>query len=64
MTKQEALDHYGGLRALAAALDLWPQTVSAWREYPPRPWQYTIYVKSNHALLPEDMKNGTTQKGQ
>lgn len=35
MKKQAAVDHFGGVSELAAALRLTPAAVSQWGEYPP-----------------------------
>ena len=50
MTTQEAIDHYGSIRALADALDMWPQVIYRWGEYPPMARQYEIQVKTKNKL--------------
>lgn len=57
MTTQEAIDYFGGVKELGAALGIWPQGIAHWKEHPPIPQQYHIYYKSNNTLLPEDLKN-------
>jgi len=37
MRKREAIKHFGGVRQLAAALNIWPTAVSQWGDtIPPR----------------------------
>lgn len=60
MTTQEVLDHYGGIKRVCAALDLFPQSVYAWGEHPPALRQYQIQVLTNNKLkVEEDLINGT-----
>ena len=35
MNKQAAIDHFGSVAALAAAIDTTPSAISQWGEYPP-----------------------------
>lgn len=62
MKTQEAIDYFGGTKGLAAALGIWPQGIKHWKEYPPIAQQYHIYYKSNHALLPEEIKDEQNTK--
>lgn len=50
MTTQEALEHYGGIKQLAKALDVWPQAIYKWGERPPRSKQFELQVLSNNKL--------------
>lgn len=50
MTKQEAIKYFGGVKALADALGVWPQAVYAWPDDLPRSRQFEIQVKSKGAL--------------
>jgi len=50
MTTQEALDYYGGIKPLAAALDVYPQAIKNWGERPPRGRQYELYVLTDKQL--------------
>ena len=50
MTTREAIDHFGGIKALADALGVWPQAVYAWGENPPMSKQYEIEVKTSGSL--------------
>ena len=50
MTTQDAIDYYGGIKELAAALDVWPQVIYRWGDYPPRARQYELQVKTQGAL--------------
>lgn len=62
MTKQEAIDHFGDIRALSSVLDVWPHTIYKWGEFPPLAQQYVIHVKSGFKLIPEDMKSEENNK--
>ena len=42
MTTQEAIDHFGGVKELAAALGIWPQAVYKWGDTVPRAREYEI----------------------
>ncbi len=50
MTTKEAIEYYGGRKALADALGVWPQVIYAWGEYPPMARQYELEVKTDGAL--------------
>jgi len=50
MTTKEALDYYGGHKYLAAALDIYPQSIYAWGDHPPKAKQFELYVISDRAL--------------
>lgn len=50
MTTQEAINHYGGRKALADALGVWPQVIYAWGERPPMARQYELEVKTGGKL--------------
>lgn len=51
MTTQESIDHYGSIRALAAALGITPQAVYAWGDTPPELAQYKLQVITDGALV-------------
>lgn len=53
MKTQEAIEHFGSIRKLADALDIWPHTIYRWGEYPPKAKQYEIEVKSKGKLRAE-----------
>lgn len=62
MTTQEAVEYYGGLKALAAALNVYPQAIKNWGDRPPRGRQYELYVLTNQELeIDEDFVNGPTK---
>ena len=61
MKTQEAIDHFRGVKGLAVALNIYPQTIHQWGEYPPKGRQYELQVITNCALLAEGM-NLHTQK--
>lgn len=50
MTTQEAIQHFGSLKKLADALDIWPQVIYKWGERPPIARQYELQVKTNGVL--------------
>ena len=54
MTTKEAIDHFGGIRQLAEALDVWPHGIYRWGDYPPKQRQYEIQVKSGGELKAEE----------
>jgi hypothetical protein len=57
MTTQQAIMHYGSIKALADALGIWPQVIYRWGDNPPMARQYELQVKTNNALK-ADNKNG------
>lgn len=56
MTKQEAVDFFGGTKELAHVAGVWPHTIYKWEEVPIA-HQYLFYVKSEFKLIPGDMVN-------
>lgn len=54
MTTSEAISHYGSIRALAVALDVWPHTIYKWGDKPPELQQYRIERLTNGALKADD----------
>ena len=50
MTTKEAIEYYGGVKNLAKALGVWPQTIYIWGERPPMGRQYELEVKTSGAL--------------
>ncbi len=59
MLKKDAVKHFGGIKTLAAILDVWPQTVTGWPDILPENRAYEVYYKSGHKvpLRPEDYEN-------
>ena len=57
MTTQQAIDFFGGLKYLAQALDLYPQAIQHWGEYPPNGRQYELEVKT-YGKLKAEKSNG------
>ena len=53
MTTQQAIDHYGSIKALADALGVWPQVIYRWGKYPPMSRQYELQVKTKNKLKAE-----------
>lgn len=56
MTTKEAIDHYGGIKQLAAELGIWAHVIYRWGEHPPKARQYEIQVKTNGKLKAEHDK--------
>lgn len=50
MKTEEAIAHFGGLKKLANALDVWPQVIYQWGENPPMSRQYELEVKTKGTL--------------
>ncbi len=50
MTTLEALHYFGGRKALARALDVWPQAIGRWGERPPMTRQFQLEVITNGEL--------------
>jgi hypothetical protein len=50
VTTEEAIKHFGGLKKLADALQIWPQVIYRWGERPPMARQYEIEVKTEGKL--------------
>lgn len=46
MRTQDAIEHFGGKKELAKALNVWPQVIYQWGEFPPISRQYEIEVKT------------------
>ena len=42
MTTKEAIDYFGSVKKLAAALDIWPNVIYRWNEKPPRLQQFEL----------------------
>lgn len=53
MTTDEARQHFGGIKPLAEALDIWPHVIYRWGKYPPMARQYEIEVKTGGKLKAE-----------
>ncbi len=60
MTTQQAIQFFGSVKALAQALDIYPQAVMMWGDYPPRGRQYEIEVMTSGSLKaePREAANG------
>ena len=50
MKTKEAVDFYGGVKALAVELDIWPHVVYRWGDSPPLARQYELEVKTKGKL--------------
>jgi DNA-binding transcriptional regulator YdaS (Cro superfamily) len=53
MKTQDAINHYGGRKELAAALGIWPHNISRWGEFVPRERAYELEVKTGGKLKAE-----------
>jgi len=54
MTTQDAIEHFGGIKQLAQALDIYPQAIYQWGERPPLARQYEIEIKTKGALQADE----------
>jgi hypothetical protein len=50
MKTEEAIAHFGSLKKLADALNVWPQVIYQWGETPPMARQYELEVKTGGKL--------------
>lgn len=50
MKTADAIKHYGSIKALAVALDIWPHTIARWGDTVPKARQYELEVKTNGTL--------------
>ena len=50
MTTKEATEFFGGIKALADALGVWPQAIYSWGDNPPMAKQYELEVRTQGAL--------------
>lgn len=50
MTTKEAIAYFGGIKALADALHVWPQAIYKWGDEPPMAKQYELEVRTNGSL--------------
>lgn len=62
MTTDEAINHYGGIYKLSAALDLHPNAIRMWGGRPPMGRQYEMQVKTNGVLMADGV-GGTADEG-
>jgi len=53
MTTDEAKQHFGGIKGLATAIDVWPHVIYRWGKFPPMARQYELEVKSGGKLKAE-----------
>jgi hypothetical protein len=53
MTTQEAVEHFGGIKKLAAELGIWAHVIYRWGDHPPKARQYELEVKSKGKLKAE-----------
>lgn len=53
MKTKEAIEYFGSGKKLAEAIDVWPQIIYSWGEYPPMARQYELEVKTNGLLKAE-----------
>lgn len=50
MKTKDAIKHFGGIKQLAEALDIWPHNISRWGEYVPKSRAYELEVRTGGAL--------------
>ncbi len=50
MKTKEAIEHFGGIKNLADALGIWPQTVYQWGEKVPKGRAYQLQVITKEKL--------------
>jgi transcriptional repressor of cell division inhibition gene dicB len=50
MTTKEAIEYFGSIKELAAALDIWPHTIYKWGDHPPKSKQFELQVKTKGKL--------------
>jgi transcriptional repressor of cell division inhibition gene dicB len=62
MRTDEAIRFFGGKKALADALGVWPQVIYQWGEHPPMARQYELEVKTNGVLKAEKVERDGEQK--
>ena len=55
MKTQEAIEHYGSIKALGEALGIWPHVIYRWKESPPLARQYELEVKTGGKLKADRM---------
>tara|TARA_S200002703_G_scaffold59400_2_gene51520 strand:+ start:364 stop:528 length:165 start_codon:yes stop_codon:yes gene_type:complete len=54
MTTQEAIDHYGDIKSLAAALNIWPHSIYRWGDNPPMLRQFELERLTDGGLKADD----------
>jgi hypothetical protein len=54
---QEAIDFFGSVKELAQFLNVYPQVIYKWGDYPPDGRQYELEVKTNGLLRAETNEN-------
>lgn len=63
MTTQEAIDHFGGVRELAQALNLTTAAVYAWGHYPPVGRQFQLELKTKGKLKAGEFQHRAAANG-
>lgn len=53
MKTEDAINHYGGIKELAASLGIWPHNISRWGENVPKRRAYELEVKTGGILKAE-----------
>lgn len=53
MTTKEALDYFEGMKGLSRFLDVYPQAIYKWGDYPPLAKQYELEVRTKGQLKAE-----------
>lgn len=53
MKTEDVIKYYGGIKEAAGQLQIWPQTIYLWGEYPPFGRQCEIEIRTKGALKAE-----------
>lgn len=54
MKTKDAVEYFGGVKALADELGIWPHNISRWGDDVPKGRAYELEVKTNGDLKAED----------
>ena len=63
MKTQDAIDHFGGRREMAEAMDITPQSTHDWGEEPPLLRQYQLEVITKGKLRANREKGNPWRRG-
>ena len=61
MNTKEAIEHFGGIKNLAEALDCWSNEIYRWGEYPPKGKRWEIQGITNGKLKAYPEKKAETE---
>lgn len=57
MKTKDAIEYFGDIKSLAAALDMWPHSIYRWGDTVPLQRQYELQVKTKGALVASTQKD-------